>query len=94
MLFDLRIQLGFSKTTKKKKKNLVQYKWDQIYCLGFQVQGAVYNCITCQYDSCEFPLDCPGELTDSFTCVQCSVQYIMICNSMQYPTHPLSPHLT
>ncbi|KAF4103219.1 hypothetical protein G5714_016102 [Onychostoma macrolepis] len=26
---------------------------------GFQVQGAVYNCITCQYDSCEFPLDCP-----------------------------------
>ncbi|XP_042596908.1 sperm acrosome membrane-associated protein 6 isoform X3 [Cyprinus carpio] len=26
---------------------------------GFQVQGAVYNCMTCQYDSCEFPLDCP-----------------------------------
>ncbi|KTF84444.1 hypothetical protein cypCar_00040620, partial [Cyprinus carpio] len=23
------------------------------------VQGAVYNCMTCQYDSCEFPLDCP-----------------------------------
>lgn len=50
--------------------------------------------MTCQYDSCEFPLDCPGELTGSFTCVQCSVQYIMICNSMQSPTHPLSPHLT
>ncbi|XP_028836556.1 sperm acrosome membrane-associated protein 6 [Denticeps clupeoides] len=26
---------------------------------GFQASGAVYNCITCQYDSCEFPLDCP-----------------------------------
>ncbi|XP_065117031.1 sperm acrosome membrane-associated protein 6 isoform X2 [Paramisgurnus dabryanus] len=26
---------------------------------GFQEQGAVYNCMTCQYDSCEFPLDCP-----------------------------------
>lgn len=26
---------------------------------GFQAQGAVYNCLTCQYDSCEFPLDCP-----------------------------------
>ncbi|XP_071326817.1 sperm acrosome membrane-associated protein 6 isoform X2 [Trachinotus anak] len=26
---------------------------------GFQSAGAVYNCITCQYDSCEFPLDCP-----------------------------------
>ncbi|KAI2655251.1 Sperm acrosome membrane-associated protein 6 [Labeo rohita] len=26
---------------------------------GFQAQGAVYNCMTCQYDSCEFPLDCP-----------------------------------
>ncbi|KAJ3597820.1 hypothetical protein NHX12_001337 [Muraenolepis orangiensis] len=26
---------------------------------GFQAAGAVYNCITCQYDSCDFPLDCP-----------------------------------
>ncbi|KAM6936703.1 sperm acrosome membrane-associated protein 6 [Lycodopsis pacificus] len=26
---------------------------------GFQSAGAVYNCITCRYDSCEFPLDCP-----------------------------------
>ncbi|XP_034466189.1 sperm acrosome membrane-associated protein 6 [Hippoglossus hippoglossus] len=26
---------------------------------GFQSEGAVYNCVTCQYDSCEFPLDCP-----------------------------------
>ncbi|KAK1895211.1 Sperm acrosome membrane-associated protein 6 [Dissostichus eleginoides] len=26
---------------------------------GFQSAGAVYNCITCQYDSCELPLDCP-----------------------------------
>ncbi|KAK2910394.1 sperm acrosome membrane-associated protein 6 [Channa argus] len=28
---------------------------------GFQSAGAEYNCITCQYDSCEFPLDCPVE---------------------------------
>ncbi|KAM6909830.1 sperm acrosome membrane-associated protein 6 [Xenentodon cancila] len=28
---------------------------------GFQSAGAVYNCITCKYDSCEFPLDCPVE---------------------------------
>ncbi|XP_037836370.1 sperm acrosome membrane-associated protein 6 isoform X1 [Kryptolebias marmoratus] len=28
---------------------------------GFQISGAVYNCITCQYDSCEFSLDCPVE---------------------------------
>ncbi|XP_030606464.1 sperm acrosome membrane-associated protein 6 isoform X3 [Archocentrus centrarchus] len=28
---------------------------------GFQSAGAVYNCITCQYDSCEFLLDCPVE---------------------------------
>ncbi|XP_060937810.1 sperm acrosome associated 6 [Limanda limanda] len=26
---------------------------------GFQSEGAEYNCVTCQYDSCEFPLDCP-----------------------------------
>ncbi|XP_075868950.1 sperm acrosome membrane-associated protein 6 isoform X2 [Nelusetta ayraudi] len=26
---------------------------------GFQSAGAIYNCITCRYDSCEFPLDCP-----------------------------------
>ncbi|XP_055083859.1 sperm acrosome associated 6 isoform X2 [Periophthalmus magnuspinnatus] len=28
---------------------------------GFQDAGAVYNCKTCKYDSCEFPLDCPVE---------------------------------
>ncbi|KAK2844394.1 hypothetical protein Q5P01_011053 [Channa striata] len=28
---------------------------------GFQSAGAKYNCITCKYDSCEFPLDCPVE---------------------------------
>ncbi|KAM9723719.1 sperm acrosome membrane-associated protein 6 [Menidia menidia] len=28
---------------------------------GFQSAGAEYNCITCQFDSCEFPLDCPVE---------------------------------
>ncbi|XP_041962149.1 sperm acrosome membrane-associated protein 6 isoform X1 [Alosa sapidissima] len=26
---------------------------------GFQVEGSVYNCRSCQYDSCEYPLDCP-----------------------------------
>ncbi|KAI4876977.1 hypothetical protein NFI96_004807 [Prochilodus magdalenae] len=26
---------------------------------GFQALGAVYNCMSCQYDTCEFPLDCP-----------------------------------
>ncbi|KAL7393388.1 hypothetical protein ABVT39_010120 [Epinephelus coioides] len=26
---------------------------------GFQSAGKAFNCITCQYDSCEFPLDCP-----------------------------------
>ncbi|XP_064156346.1 sperm acrosome associated 6 [Anguilla rostrata] len=26
---------------------------------GFQVSGAVYDCVTCLYDSCEYPLDCP-----------------------------------
>ncbi|KAJ0066078.1 hypothetical protein NL108_001309, partial [Boleophthalmus pectinirostris] len=29
--------------------------------LRFQSAGAVYNCKTCTYDSCEFPLDCPVE---------------------------------
>ncbi|XP_030225319.1 sperm acrosome membrane-associated protein 6 [Gadus morhua] len=28
---------------------------------GFQASGAVYNCVTCQYDSCDLPLDCPVE---------------------------------
>ncbi|RVE62521.1 hypothetical protein OJAV_G00157690 [Oryzias javanicus] len=28
---------------------------------GYQSAGAVYNCVTCSYDSCEFPLDCPVE---------------------------------
>ncbi|XP_073341546.1 sperm acrosome membrane-associated protein 6 [Pagrus major] len=26
---------------------------------GFQSLDAEYNCVTCRYDSCEFPLDCP-----------------------------------
>ncbi|XP_054637815.1 sperm acrosome associated 6 isoform X2 [Dunckerocampus dactyliophorus] len=26
---------------------------------GFQIKGAVYNCISCSYDSCPFQLDCP-----------------------------------
>ncbi|XP_070690940.1 sperm acrosome membrane-associated protein 6 [Pempheris klunzingeri] len=26
---------------------------------GFQSADFLYNCITCKYDSCEFPLDCP-----------------------------------
>ncbi|XP_066574007.1 sperm acrosome membrane-associated protein 6 [Amia ocellicauda] len=26
---------------------------------GFQESGTVYSCITCQYESCGYPLDCP-----------------------------------
>ncbi|CAJ1061614.1 sperm acrosome membrane-associated protein 6 isoform X1 [Xyrichtys novacula] len=26
---------------------------------GFQSEGREYNCVTCKYDLCEFPLDCP-----------------------------------
>ncbi|XP_041091182.1 uncharacterized protein LOC121304231 isoform X6 [Polyodon spathula] len=26
---------------------------------GYQKSGAVYNCVTCKYDGCGFPLDCP-----------------------------------
>ncbi|XP_029115933.1 sperm acrosome membrane-associated protein 6 [Scleropages formosus] len=26
---------------------------------GFQAYGAGYNCIKCQYDTCEYPIDCP-----------------------------------
>ncbi|XP_056331619.1 sperm acrosome associated 6 [Danio aesculapii] len=48
---------------------------------GFQVQGAVYNCVTCQYDSCEFPLDCPGkEITvqeNNRTQMWCSVPFLL-----------------
>ncbi|XP_061109395.1 sperm acrosome associated 6 [Conger conger] len=46
---------------------------------GFQVSGAVYNCVTCQYDSCEYPLDCPmvgltvGE--SNSTEMRCDVQF-------------------
>ncbi|XP_014844882.1 PREDICTED: sperm acrosome membrane-associated protein 6-like [Poecilia mexicana] len=31
---------------------------------GFQNIDAAYNCDTCQYDSCLFPLDCPVEETE------------------------------
>ncbi|XP_019897003.1 sperm acrosome membrane-associated protein 6 isoform X2 [Esox lucius] len=46
---------------------------------GFQASGYVYNCITCQYDSCEFPLDCPvKELTvieNNRTRMRCDVPF-------------------
>ncbi|KAG7469202.1 hypothetical protein MATL_G00126520 [Megalops atlanticus] len=46
---------------------------------GFQVSGAVYNCLTCQYDSCEYPLDCPmRDLTvgeNNSTEMRCDVQF-------------------
>ncbi|XP_038568463.1 sperm acrosome membrane-associated protein 6 isoform X3 [Micropterus salmoides] len=46
---------------------------------GFQSAGAVYNCITCQYDSCEFPLDCPVQeikvMENSRTRVWCEVPF-------------------
>ncbi|XP_030249230.1 sperm acrosome membrane-associated protein 6 [Sparus aurata] len=28
---------------------------------GYQSLGKEYNCVTCRYDSCRFPLDCPVE---------------------------------
>ncbi|KAJ8005293.1 hypothetical protein DPEC_G00145130 [Dallia pectoralis] len=46
---------------------------------GFQASGYVYNCITCQYDSCEFPLDCPvKEITveeNNRTRMRCDVPF-------------------
>ncbi|XP_044214670.1 sperm acrosome membrane-associated protein 6 isoform X3 [Thunnus albacares] len=46
---------------------------------GFQSAGAVYNCITCQYDSCEFPLDCPVKeikvTENSRTRMRCDVPF-------------------
>ncbi|XP_056142335.1 sperm acrosome associated 6 [Lampris incognitus] len=46
---------------------------------GFQEAGAVYNCITCQYDSCEFPLDCPVKeikvMENNRTRMWCGVQF-------------------
>uniref|UniRef100_UPI0037E78D69 sperm acrosome membrane-associated protein 6 n=1 Tax=Semicossyphus pulcher TaxID=241346 RepID=UPI0037E78D69 len=46
---------------------------------GFQSAGAVYNCVTCKYDSCEFPLDCPVKdikvMENSRSRVQCEVPF-------------------
>ncbi|XP_065814261.1 sperm acrosome associated 6 [Labrus bergylta] len=46
---------------------------------GFQSAGAVYNCVTCKYDSCEFPLDCPVKdiqvMENSRSQVQCDVPF-------------------
>uniref|UniRef100_A0AAQ5Y8S6 Ig-like domain-containing protein n=1 Tax=Amphiprion ocellaris TaxID=80972 RepID=A0AAQ5Y8S6_AMPOC len=46
---------------------------------GFQSAGAVYNCITCKYDSCEFPLDCPVEeikvMENSRSRMRCDVPF-------------------
>ncbi|KAM6994482.1 sperm acrosome membrane-associated protein 6 [Tautogolabrus adspersus] len=46
---------------------------------GFQSAGAVYNCVTCQYDSCEFPLDCPVKgiqvMENSRSQVRCDVPF-------------------
>uniref|UniRef100_A0AAQ4QXZ5 Ig-like domain-containing protein n=1 Tax=Gasterosteus aculeatus aculeatus TaxID=481459 RepID=A0AAQ4QXZ5_GASAC len=48
---------------------------------GFQSAGAVYNCVTCQYDSCEFPLDCPGmdinATENSRTQMWCEVPFLL-----------------
>ncbi|XP_076827116.1 sperm acrosome membrane-associated protein 6 isoform X2 [Brachyhypopomus gauderio] len=48
---------------------------------GFQALGAVYNCMTCQYDSCEFPLDCPlQEITveeNNRTQMWCKVPFLL-----------------
>ncbi|XP_041649245.1 sperm acrosome membrane-associated protein 6 [Cheilinus undulatus] len=46
---------------------------------GFQRAGAVYNCVTCKYDSCEFPLDCPVQditvMENSRSQVRCDVPF-------------------
>ncbi|XP_060905411.1 sperm acrosome associated 6 [Labrus mixtus] len=46
---------------------------------GFQSAGAVYNCVTCKYDSCEFPLDCPVKdiqvMENSRSQVRCDVPF-------------------
>ncbi|KAF7708154.1 sperm acrosome associated 6 isoform X2 [Silurus meridionalis] len=48
---------------------------------GFQAEGTVYNCVTCQYDSCEFPLDCPSqEITveeNNRTQMWCHVPFVL-----------------
>ncbi|XP_058273155.1 sperm acrosome associated 6 [Hemibagrus wyckioides] len=48
---------------------------------GFQAHGTVYNCMTCQYDSCEFPLDCPlQEITvgeNNRTQMWCHVPFVL-----------------
>ncbi|KAJ8388910.1 hypothetical protein AAFF_G00126660 [Aldrovandia affinis] len=46
---------------------------------GFQVSGSVYNCVTCLYDSCEYPLDCPTRdlvvQENNSTEMRCDVQF-------------------
>ncbi|KAK1151872.1 sperm acrosome membrane-associated protein 6 [Acipenser oxyrinchus oxyrinchus] len=46
---------------------------------GYQKSGAVYNCVTCKYDGCGFPLDCPiVERTvheKNRTALECSVDF-------------------
>uniref|UniRef100_A0AAV2ME33 Ig-like domain-containing protein n=2 Tax=Knipowitschia caucasica TaxID=637954 RepID=A0AAV2ME33_KNICA len=48
---------------------------------GFQSDGAVYNCETCKYDSCEFPLDCPvvqmEVMENSRISMQCRVAFVL-----------------
>ncbi|KAM9310029.1 sperm acrosome membrane-associated protein 6 [Pholidichthys leucotaenia] len=48
---------------------------------GFQHEGAVYDCGTCRYDSCEFPLDCPIEeievMENSRTKMWCNVAFAL-----------------
>nr|XP_057941660.1 sperm acrosome associated 6 isoform X1 [Doryrhamphus excisus]XP_057941661.1 sperm acrosome associated 6 isoform X1 [Doryrhamphus excisus]XP_057941663.1 sperm acrosome associated 6 isoform X1 [Doryrhamphus excisus] len=46
---------------------------------GFQMQGEVYDCISCMYDSCSFQLDCPVEritaAENTPTQMWCNVQF-------------------
>ncbi|XP_034553492.1 sperm acrosome membrane-associated protein 6 isoform X1 [Notolabrus celidotus] len=48
---------------------------------GFQSSGSVYNCVTCKYDSCEFPLDCPVKdvkvMESSRSQVRCEVPFTL-----------------
>ncbi|XP_072250631.1 sperm acrosome membrane-associated protein 6 [Leuresthes tenuis] len=48
---------------------------------GFQSAGAEYNCVTCHYDSCQFPLDCQVEeievMENSRSTMRCDVPFAL-----------------
>ncbi|XP_041091184.1 sperm acrosome membrane-associated protein 6 isoform X8 [Polyodon spathula] len=52
---DILICFGYGKHSWKRKNDPDA----RISERGYQKSGAVYNCVTCKYDGCGFPLDCP-----------------------------------